>query len=292
MVDGDPAAGLLVVLEGVLSIDNALVLGLLAKRLPKNQQPKALTYGLIGAFAFRFLAIAVAQFLLKWRFVKLIGGGYLAYISIRHLFFESRETYEEKVGVSETGELILVSASGEPLTSAEESAELSERLLLTAKDKPWLERVLGINHFWATVIMIEFTDIAFAVDSILAAIGVVGPPPAGHDASALHPKLWVVITGGIIGVILMRVAAVLFIKLLETFPRFETAAYLLVAVIGAKLLLDWGFNAEPHPHRLNFHSLWADDGTIHHEFWIFWTTMLLSFLTGFLPQRKRPTPAP
>ena len=42
--------GLLVVLEGVLSIDNALVLGLLAKRLPKHEQGHALTYGLIGAF--------------------------------------------------------------------------------------------------------------------------------------------------------------------------------------------------------------------------------------------------
>ena len=44
---------LLIVLEGVLSIDNALVLGLLAKRLPKHQQKKALTYGLVGAFVFR-----------------------------------------------------------------------------------------------------------------------------------------------------------------------------------------------------------------------------------------------
>ena len=45
--------GLLILLEGVLSIDNALVLGLLAKRLPKEQQSKALTYGLVGAFVFR-----------------------------------------------------------------------------------------------------------------------------------------------------------------------------------------------------------------------------------------------
>src|SRR5690606_15488149 len=49
--------GLLVLLEGALSIDNAWVLGLLAKRLPKEQQKKALTYGLIGAFVFRFIAV-------------------------------------------------------------------------------------------------------------------------------------------------------------------------------------------------------------------------------------------
>ena len=44
---------LLVVLEGVLSIDNALVLGLLAMRLDKHHQGRALTYGLVGAFVFR-----------------------------------------------------------------------------------------------------------------------------------------------------------------------------------------------------------------------------------------------
>ena len=56
---------LLIVLEGVLSIDNALVLGLLAKRLPKHQQKRALTYGLVGAFVFRFAAIGLTTFLLQ-----------------------------------------------------------------------------------------------------------------------------------------------------------------------------------------------------------------------------------
>src|SRR5262245_31745703 len=68
---------LLIVLEGVLSIDNALVLGLLAKRLRKEQQKKALTYGLIGAFVFRLLAIFMATLLLKLPIMKLLGGGYL-----------------------------------------------------------------------------------------------------------------------------------------------------------------------------------------------------------------------
>ncbi|HYO24071.1 MAG TPA: hypothetical protein VEQ85_03900 [Lacipirellulaceae bacterium] len=73
--------GLLILLEGILSVDNALVLGMLAKRLPKHERQQALTYGLIGAFVFRFLAIAVATFLLRWTWVKLVGGGYLAYIA-------------------------------------------------------------------------------------------------------------------------------------------------------------------------------------------------------------------
>ena len=86
------------------------------------------------------------------------------------------------------------------------------------------------SSFWGTVALIEVTDIAFAVDSILAAIALVGSAPPGYVGP--HPKLWVVITGGMIGVMLMRVAAAMFIRLLERFPRFEMSAYLLVMTIG------------------------------------------------------------
>src|SRR3954471_3693106 len=76
--------GLLIVLEGVLSIDNALVLGILAKRLPKHLRSRALTYGLVGAFVFRIFAIAAASFLLKWTFAKFLGGAYLVYVAVSH----------------------------------------------------------------------------------------------------------------------------------------------------------------------------------------------------------------
>jgi len=66
--------GVLIILEGVLSLDNALVLGLLARRLPQRLQPRALMYGLVGAFAFRVIAILLAGFLLSWRLPKLPSG--------------------------------------------------------------------------------------------------------------------------------------------------------------------------------------------------------------------------
>src|SRR6188768_2964429 len=83
--------GLLILLEGVLSIDNALVLGILAGRLPKNLQGRALTYGLIGAFVFRLIAIGTAQYLLKWRIVKFLGGAYLVYVAVKHFFFNDKK---------------------------------------------------------------------------------------------------------------------------------------------------------------------------------------------------------
>ena len=136
--------------------------------------------------------------------------------------------------------------------------------------------------FWPTVFVIEMTDIAFAVDSILAAIALVGPAPAGgHSADAIHPKLWVIITGGMLGVILMRYAAVLFIRLLDRFPRFEVTAYWLVFLIGSKLLIDWGFNSPLEPHRVDFHDFHGA------PFWIFWIALAITFCMGFLPKKER-----
>lgn len=325
--------GLLVLLEGVLSIDNALVLGLLAKRLPPSQRKRALSYGLIGAFVFRFLAIATATFLLQWTWVKLLGGGYLLYISLKHLLFESQEEEPDQIVLDDEGQPILVEAeTGEPISTERELLEIEERVpfplaegagaVLESSASPTAATKsretpapapLDMRKFWWTVFVIEMTDIAFAVDSIVAAIGVVGSPPPGTPDGATHPKLWVVILGGFLGVVLMRFAAAIFIKLLDRFPRFETAAYLLVSIIGIKLLLDWGLNSDwssygwtgnvewaktylgwlkenwifslpaeshEHPHLIDFHDLRRP------ECILFWLSMLAAFCVGFLPQRK------
>ena len=59
----DPASwgviGTLVVLEGLLSADNAIVLAVMVKHLPKNQRKKALFYGIFGAYFFRIFAIGL-----------------------------------------------------------------------------------------------------------------------------------------------------------------------------------------------------------------------------------------
>jgi YkoY family integral membrane protein len=262
--------GLLVVLEGVLSIDNALVLGILAKRLPKHQQGKALTYGLVGAFVFRLVAVATAAYLIRIRIIQLLGGLYLIYISVKHFFFESHDEHGEHLGVGPDGTPTLVDdQTGKPVSPEEAERELASRAPIAAKADS-SRRFAG---FWPTVLVIELTDIAFAIDSILAAIGLAGRQKG---------KLWVVFTGGMIGVILMRFAAVLFIRLLERFPRFETSAYLLVIVIGLKLVVEWLANPSDGPHRVDFHNI----GKL--EFWVFWLLMAGCFAIGFVPKRQDP----
>jgi predicted tellurium resistance membrane protein TerC len=246
--------GLLVLLEGLLSIDNALVLGMLVKRLPKHQRARALSYGLLGAFVFRVIAIITAGLLLKWTFVKFLGGAYLVFIAVKHLFWEqSEEGSPDKIVLDDEGNPKMVDAvTGESLDIARENLEIEQRVPVAASlvtqdgadsapGKKYNEndtcdvKSHNVWFFWRTVLVIELTDIAFAVDSILAAIALAG---------SKQSKLWVVVTGGILGVILMRFAAAWFVKLLERFPRFELSAYLLVVIIGLKLLADWAFNSD------------------------------------------------
>lgn len=215
----------LVFLEGVLSIDNALVLALIVKPLPKDLQKKALTYGLVGAFVFRIMAIGAAAYLMQWEWVKFVGGAYLLYLAIKFWWDKRKDEVEEAKA---------------PVSQA--------------------------RAFWMTIVVVELTDVMFAIDSILTAV-------------ALTKKVWVVITGGIIGLLAMRFAASLFIRMLEKFPKFEPTAYILVALVGLKLLVE-GFAHEFGFHdAVNFH----DPKSV--AFWSFWISMTLTFLYGFTPAR-------
>jgi YkoY family integral membrane protein len=223
----------LVVLEALLSIDNALVLGLMALRVEAAQRMRALSYGLAGALVLRVAMISLAAYLIKWSILKLAGGLYLIWVAGRHLVGRRR-----------------------------------------SKNLPPREAVPPAS-FWSTVAAIELMDIAFAADSILAAVALVGRGPPG----VIHPKLWVIVLGGMLGAVMMRFAAAMFTRLLEQFPGLRSSAYLLVLVIGLKLLLDWGFNTPTQPHHIDFQDPRAP------AMWIFWGAMVVCLTLGLRRSR-------
>ena len=75
----------LIILEGLLSVDNALVLAAMVKHLPPKQQALALRAGLIGAYVLRGVALLFVGFLIANPWVRLVGGGYLIYLMCSHL---------------------------------------------------------------------------------------------------------------------------------------------------------------------------------------------------------------
>ncbi len=83
-----------------------------------------------------------------------------------------------------------------------------------------------MTAFWATVVRVEFTDIVFAIDSILVAV-------------AMSPKLWVILTGGILGIVMMRLVIGKLLALVEKYPPLVDGAFIIIAWVGVKLLIEF-----------------------------------------------------
>jgi YkoY family integral membrane protein len=215
--------GLLVLLEGLLSADNALVLAILVLGLPRKDQKHALRYGILGAFVFRILATLLAVHLIAVAWVKLVGAGYLLYLSWKHFFGHSGGTE-------------------------------ARRAIKPAL--PWM----GLSAFWATVVKVELTDIVFAVDSILVAV-------------AMSPKTWVVITGGILGIITMRMVIGQLLALVRRYPALVDGAFIIIAWVGVKLLVEYAHG----------------QGYIHFMVnkWMSFGLIVLIFLASYLYARKQ-----
>jgi YkoY family integral membrane protein len=84
------AIGSLIVLEGLLSGDNALVLAVLVKHLQGGQRQKALFYGIIAAFVLRFLGLASAVWFIRLWYMSALGGLYLVYLAVGHFVRRKR----------------------------------------------------------------------------------------------------------------------------------------------------------------------------------------------------------
>ncbi|MEA0562018.1 TerC family protein [Lysinibacillus irui] len=177
----------LIIIEGLLSADNALVLAVLVKHLPDKQRKRALMYGMLGAYFFRFLFIGIGVYLVEFWFIKVLGALYLAWLCVAHFLHIVNEDSVKEV-----------------------------------KKSGWMVRFFGT--FWATVISVELMDIAFSIDSIFAAF-------------AVSDQVWVLLIGGMLGILMMRTIAGVFLIIIEKIPELEATAFIIIGVIGLKMLV-------------------------------------------------------
>ena len=197
----------LIFLEGILSIDNAAVLGAMVSVLPTNQpvpfpgplrflqrstnrllgmqQSAALKVGLLGAYAGRGLMLLLATWVIENPILRVLGAAYLLKLGFEHL---SRCDNED----------------------ASDESEARQRAAGAA--------------FWLVVLNVELADLAFSLDNVVAAV-------------ALSDKLWVVMLGVALGIVTMRFAAGIFTWMIKREPILATAAYIVVFNIGTELLL-------------------------------------------------------
>ena len=131
--------GNLIIIESLLSVDNAAVLATMVRDLPEKQKLKALKYGIWGAYVFRGIAMLFASFLIQIWWIKPLGGFYLLYIVFD--YWKGQQTKTKKDD-------------------------------LIDKKTNWLYRatVGSLGSFWATVCLVELMDLAFSIDNVFAAV--------------------------------------------------------------------------------------------------------------------------
>lgn len=195
----------LIFLEGILSIDNAAILGAMVSTLPEHEPipwPKslhwlgrildkllghqrlaALRVGLLGAYIGRGAMLLAASYIIANPWLKLVGAFYLIRLALDDLSAHGYNSEEEEV------------------------------------------KQVKIRGFWMTVLSVEMMDLAFSLDNVVAAV-------------SLSDKLWIVILGVFIGILVMRFAAGIFSYVVLREPILKTAAYILVFNIGVELLLE------------------------------------------------------
>ena len=196
----------LIFLEGILSIDNAAVLGAMVSVLPTNQtvpyprplrflqkftdrvlgmqQMAALKVGLLGAYLGRGTMLVLASWVIRNPFLQVLGAAYLIKLAFDHLAVADQPGEEEMLE--------------------------TERKAASA--------------FWVVVLNVELADLAFSLDNVVAAV-------------ALSKDLWVVMLGVALGIVTMRFAAGVFTWMIKREPILATAAYIVVFNIGVELLL-------------------------------------------------------
>jgi YkoY family integral membrane protein len=186
----------LIVIESLLSVDNAAVLATMVMDLPEAQRSKALKYGIIGAYVFRGISLLLVSYLIQVLWLKAVGGAYLLFICFN--YFRTKAT----------------PGTGDDSLNKNES-----------KYYKFFLKLLG-GPFWATVIFVEVMDLAFSIDNVFAAV-------------AFTDNIILICTGVFIGILTMRFVAQFFVKLIEKFHFLESVAFIVIGILGLKLVASY-----------------------------------------------------
>ncbi len=236
--------GNLILIESLLSVDNAAVLATMVMDLPPKLRAAALKYGIIGAYLCRGLCLFFAAYLVQIWWLKPVGGLYLLYLVFQ--WIRGRKTPEKHDDYFD-------------------------------KQKNWFYQLVSgrLGTFWSTVLLIEMMDLAFSIDNIFAAV-------------AFTDNLILICTGVFIGILAMRFVAQGFVRLIERYPFLETCAFVVIALLGVKLILSVGehfYPENPVVHFLEGHE--GDIITSAVTVAIFFIPLLTSRLFNF-PAKERP----
>lgn len=197
----------LVLLEAVLSFDNAAILAVMARKLPVGGgRNRALNYGLLIAYVLRVLAIVLAVYLIEYPAFRLVGGAYLLFLFVRHVWVRLQNRKHENA-----------------------------RRVEPAKG------MFGLSPLATVVLQIGFIDLAFALDQVVAAVAFT------HDLAGIPLHVFglhfnkaqaLIIVAATIGLVSLRILAPFLSRLMDWLPVLEDMAFVAVGFVGTLLVLE------------------------------------------------------
>lgn len=232
LIEGIPVILTLIIIEGLLSVDNALAIAAMASHLPGKQKILALRLGIIGAYVFRGVALAIAGYIKDEIWLRYIGAAYLFYLMSKH-FVEKHEGKAHGEGHPiHAPEDVLDESPYRQAAHASDAFVPGDNVTdVPASNMGNVKHIAVKGGLVATVCQIEIMDLALSFDNVIAAV-------------AISDKMWAIVTGVFIGILALRLVAGYAIKLIERFPILADAAFLLIGYIGCILMAETLFDKQ------------------------------------------------
>jgi tellurite resistance protein TerC len=223
------------VVEKSLSVDNIFVIAMIFGSLavPARYQHRVLFWGILGALIMRGAMIGIGASLVKnFHWTLYIFGGFLILTAIKMLMMKEKEEHPENnvlvkwirkffpVTREYHGQHFFVKAGGAASLEAAEpgSAVKEDPVVSSAPIGKWLMTPLMV-----ALILVEFTDLIFAVDSIPAIFAITADP-------------FLVFTSNVFAILGLRSLYFALAGMIDKFHYLKPALALVLMVVGIKML--------------------------------------------------------
>jgi tellurite resistance protein TerC len=199
--------------EYALSVDNIFVILLILKyfKVKEEYYHKTLFWGILGAIVFRAIFIFIGAYMIhKFHFILYIFGVLLIYTGVRIYFEEGDEKIEP-----EKNPIMKLCRRYLPITKE----DFGDKFLVRLNGK------LFFTPLFLVIVLIESTDLLFAVDSIPAAF-------------AITQNEFLIYTSNIFAVMGLRAMFFLLAGIIDKFYLLQKGLSIILFFIGAKMLLE------------------------------------------------------
>lgn len=196
---------MIIIIEALLSADNAVVIGTIANKANPQDRNKVVKYGIVGAFLFRGLLLFTVGWFMNnpqiGGLAKLFGGIYLLYLA--------KGLLTPKEDIIEEGE--------------------------TPSWIKWVCSVVGLTGLWLVIFEIELVDLTFSIDNLFAAVAFT--ENVKGEVFGMPLNIVLTIIGVSLGIVMMRFVTMFIMKLMRQYPALEHSAAYVILILGFKLIL-------------------------------------------------------